>query len=168
MFFDTFTTIHSLLSLAAIATGVLAVAALFNIRLPQIFTILFLLTAVGTSATGFGFTFYGLKPSHVVGAIALVILAVTIYAGYFTALTGSWRWIYAAGIVASLYLLVFVGIAQSFAKIEVLRAAAPTQSEPPFAIAEAIGLVVFLIVGYLAARAYRPEEPELAGRSVNA
>jgi hypothetical protein len=168
MFFDTFTTIHSLLSLAALATGVLAVAALFNIRLPQIVTVLFLLTAVGTSATGFGFTFSGLKPSHVVGGIALVILAVTVYAGYFTTLTGAWRWIYAAGMVASLYLLVFVAIAQAFAKIESLRALAPTQSEPPFAIAEAIGLVLVLIIGYAAARAYRPEAAMLSGRSVNA
>uniref|UniRef100_UPI001952D2E7 hypothetical protein n=1 Tax=Klebsiella pneumoniae TaxID=573 RepID=UPI001952D2E7 len=82
---------------------------------------LFLATAVLTSATGYGFPFNGLLPSHVVGAIALVLLAVVLLARFVFRLAGSWRWIYAAGMVFSLYFLVFVAIAQAFMKIPVLR-----------------------------------------------
>jgi hypothetical protein len=156
MFVNTYTSIHSILSLIAILTGLLAVIALFNARQPSLSTMVFLATAVLTSATGFGFSFNGLLPSHVVGIIALIILAVVIFARFFAHYAGAWRWIYPAGIVASLYFLVFVAIAQAFAKIDVLKSAAPTQSEPPFAIAQAIVLVIFVILGILAARAFRP------------
>ena len=156
MFANTFTTIHSLLSLAALLTGAFAVAALFGARLPQLLTTLFLATAFGTSATGFGFPFNGVLPSHVVGAIALLILAVTLYARFSAHLAGAWRWLYSAGLVASLYLLVFVAVAQAFAKIPALKAAAPTQSEPPFAIAQLVVLVIFVVLGLAAAKAYRP------------
>lgn len=166
MFVDGFTTFHSLVSLVAIAAGVLTVTHLFGGRVSQGLTALFLLTAIATSATGFGFPFFGIRPSHVVGAIALVILAVTVFALYFKHLAGAWRWIYSAGIVASLYLLVFVGVAQSFAKISLLRDDAPTQSEPPFAIAQLIVLVLFVAIGVAAARAFRPGAASFPGGSV--
>ena len=163
MFANTYTTIHSLISLAAIAVGVLTLFGLFGARLPDLLTTLFIALAVATSATGFGFPFNGLLPSHVVGVIALVILAAAIFARYFAHYAGAWRWIYAANITASLYLLVFVGIAQAFAKIPVLQNAAPTQSEPPFAIAQIAVLVIFVILGIFAARAFHPDAEPMRG-----
>jgi hypothetical protein len=81
---------------------------------------------------------------------------VTIPARYRFALRGAWRWIYAGGAVASLWLLVFVLIAQVFAKIPALKASAPTQSEPPFAITQIAVLVVFVVIGIVAARRFHP------------
>ncbi len=156
MFFNTYTTIHSLLSLIAIFTGLLVLVDLLVARLPNIVTAVFLLTAVLTSATGFGFTFRGLLPSHIVGAIALVVLAIALVARYVGHRSGAWRWIYAATMVASVYFLVFVGIAQAFAKFGPLHALSPTQSEPPFFIVQAVVLVIFVALGFAAARVYRP------------
>jgi hypothetical protein len=56
--------------------------------------------------------------------------------------------------VLSFYLLIFVLIAQLFLKVNVLHDMAPTQSEPPFAIAQVLALIVFLILTLLAARRF--------------
>ncbi len=152
----TFTGFHTWLSLIAIATGVVVLAGMFASRMQPVWTGVFLATAVATSATGYGFPFSGVLPSHVVGAIALVILAVTLAARYAFHLARAWRWIYAAGAVASLYLLVFVAVAQAFGKVPALHILAPTQSEPPFAIAQGVVLIVFVLLGIGAARAFQP------------
>lgn len=154
----TFTGFHTWLSLIAIASGVLVLAGLFAARMLPAWTGVFLATSVATSATGYGFPFSGVLPSHVVGAIALAILAVTLVARYGFHLARAWRWIYAAGAVASLYLLVFVAVAQAFGKVPALHALAPTQSEPPFAIAQGVVLALFIVLGITAARAFHPPE----------
>lgn len=152
----TFTGVHTWLSLVAIATGLVVVIDLFRGRTAPAWTAMFLITAVLTSATGYGFPFTGLKPSHVVGAVALVVLAAALAGLYVFALNGVWRGIYAAGAVISLYLLVFVALAQAFAKVPALQALAPTQSEPPFALAQGVLLLVFIGVGIGAVRRFRP------------
>jgi len=58
--------------------------------------------------------------------------------------------------VASLYLNVLVLIVQSFQKIPSLTPLAPTQSEPPFLIAQAIALFAFVVLGTRAATRFRP------------
>lgn len=148
----TLTGIHTWLSLIAIATGVLVVAALVRGSIGSGLTAAFLTTAFLTSATGYLFPFNGVLPSHIVGAVALAVLAVAAYALYGVHLAGAWRGIYAGTAVASLYFLVFVGVAQAFAKIPALKASAPTQSEPPFAVAQGVVLLIFVVLGVLAVR----------------
>jgi fatty acid desaturase len=70
--------------------------------------------------------------------------------------SGAWRWVYAAGAVFSFYLNFFVLVAQAFAKIPALKALAPTQSEPPFAIAQGVVLIAFAVVGVMAIIRFRP------------
>ena len=53
--------------------------------------------------------------------------------------------------------LVFVGVAQLFAKVPALHAMAPTQAEPPFAIAQSVALIVFVALGILAVNRFWPE-----------
>ena len=89
-------------------------------------TALFLTTTVLTSATGFPFPRDHILPSHIVGVMSLVVLAITIFALHVRRLAGSWRWIYVAGAVLALYLNVFVLVVQSFLKIPSLKALAPT------------------------------------------
>jgi hypothetical protein len=93
----------------------------------------------------------------ITGVIALVILAVVLIAFYRFHAAQSWRWVYAAGMVASVYLLVFVGVVQAFQKIAFLNGLAPTQSELPFVIAQGTTLAFFVILGILTARRYQPE-----------
>jgi hypothetical protein len=92
----------------------------------------------------------------VVGIISLVFLAVVILAYYVFKLAGPWRWIYAAGQVVTLYFLVFVLVAQFFKKIPALTALAPTLSEPPFAVAQTVVVVIFAWLTYRAARSFDP------------
>jgi len=58
--------------------------------------------------------------------------------------------------IAALYLDWFVFVVQAFVKIPPLHALAPTGTEPPFAIAQAVVLLSFVVVGYLAVKRFRP------------
>ena len=71
-------------------------------------------------------------------------------------LAGPWRWIYIVGAVLALYLNVFVLVVQAFGKLPPLHRLAPTGSEPPFAIAQGLTLVLFIVLGTLAFRRFRP------------
>ncbi|QCI67495.1 hypothetical protein [Phreatobacter stygius] len=157
---STFTTIHTAISIIAIIAGIPVIYGLFGATVNSFWTTLFLVTAVLTSATGFGFPFNGVLPSHVVGAIALVILALVIVARYVFHGAGPWRWIYAAGMVFSLYFLVFVAIAQAFMKVPALRALAPTQSELPFALSQGLTLVIFVALSIAASKTFRPSSAD--------
>lgn len=146
---------HTWLSLIAIVTGFVVVLDLIAGRERRGWALVFLATAVATSATGFGFPFTGVLPSHIVGIVALLVLAATLLARYHFHRAGHWHWIYIVGAVISLWLLAFVAVAQAFAKVSALKALAPTQSEPPFAIAQLAVLALFLLAGFAALRGSR-------------
>jgi hypothetical protein len=46
---------------------------------------------------------------------------------------------------------------QGFLKIAPLKALAPTQSEPPFVIAQGVAFLAFIVIGYFAVRRFHPE-----------
>lgn len=148
----TFTTLHVIISLVGIATGLVALFGLLSGKVLRGWTGTFLWTTIATSVTGFMFPLTKVGPPHIVGAISLVVLAVTLLALYKHRLAGSWRWIYVAGAVTSLYLNVFVGVVQAFQKLAPFKALAPTQTEPPFLIAQVAVLVAFVALGIVAAR----------------
>ena len=152
----TFTLVHVILSLIGIFTGVVVLIGMLNANKLSGLTAVFLATTVLTSATGFLFPFDKLLPSHIVGIISLVVLAIAILALYVFRLAGSWRWIYVGSAVLSLYLNAFVAVVQAFLKIPFLNELAPTQKEPPFAIAQEVVLLAFVVLGILAARWFRP------------
>jgi hypothetical protein len=152
----TFTQFHVLLSLIGIVSGiVVALAMLAANRLP-VFTAIFLATTVATSATGFMFHFASFGPPEILGAISLVVLGIAILALYSYKLAGSWRWIYVAAAVFALYLNVFVGVVQTFQKVAFFHALAPTQTEPPFAVAQGVLLIAFIALGIAAAIKFHP------------
>jgi hypothetical protein len=88
--------------------------------------------------------------------LACVILAVALFALYKEHLAGAWRWLFVITAVASLYLNVFVLVVQSFVKVSALNALAPTQSEPPFTIAQAVVLAIFILIALIAVMKFRP------------
>jgi hypothetical protein len=154
---STFTFIHVALSLVGIVSGFVVAAGMLQSRRLDGWTLLFLTTTMATSVTGFGFAREHVLPSHVVGAISLVILLVAVFALYVFALRRSWRWIYAVSAIAALYLNVFVLIVQAFQKLPLLHALAPSQSDPPFAIAQGLALLGALALGAMAVRRFRPQ-----------
>lgn len=153
--FDPFTLVgfHTWLSLIGLITGVIVSIGLIRAQSSPLWTALFLVTAVATDATGYVLPASHILPSHIVAAISLVALALAIVSRYRFHRVGAWRWIYPITTVMALYFLVFVGIAQAFLKIPALHALAPTGSEPPFAIAQLIALVLFVLLGIATVRA---------------
>jgi hypothetical protein len=156
MLLTAFTLVHVLISLIGIATGFVVVFGMIaGKRLPG-WTSVFLWFTVLTSATGFLFPYHGFKPSYVFGIISLIVLAIAIYARNAKGFAGGWRATYVVTAVFALYLNTFVLVFQAFLKVPALHALAPTQSEPPFKIAQLCTLVLFIILGILATIKFRP------------
>ncbi len=156
MSLSAFTVVHVIISLIAIVSGIIVMFGLLGSnRMPGL-TAIFLLFTILTSATGFLFPFTKLLPSHMVGILSLVLLAIACIALYGMKLSGPWRWIYVVTAMTSLYLNVFVLVIQGFLKVDALKALAPTQTEPPFAVIQGIVLAFFVIVIIGAARRFRP------------
>jgi hypothetical protein len=151
-----FTLLHVIISLIGIASGLLVAIALCSGRTAHGWTALFLATTVATNVTGFMFHSASFGPPQIVGVISLVALAIAISALYVYHLSGPWRWIYVLTAVLSLYLNVFVAVAQAFDKIPSLHALAPTATETPFKVAQLIVLLLFVALGFQALRRYHP------------
>jgi hypothetical protein len=154
---STYTLVHVLLSLAGIVSGFVVLGGLMAAQRRDGWTAVFLATTVATSVTGFGFPFDHLLPSHVVGILSLVVLALAILARYPLRLAGAWRRVYVVCAVVALYFNVFVLVVQAFLKVAALHALAPTQAEPPFAVAQGLVLLLFVALGTLAAKRFGPD-----------
>ncbi len=155
MFLTIYTVAHVVLSLVGICSGFVVVFGLIAGRRLDGWTALFLATTVATSLTGFGFPFVHFLPSHGVGIISLLVLAVAIFARYRSHLAGAWRWIYVVGAVAALYFNVFVLVVQSFLKVPALKEVAPTQSEPPFVVTQLVVMALFVVLGIVTVIRFR-------------
>ena len=158
MSLSTFTTLHVVISLIGIVSGLVVMFGLLSGQKFNGWTALFLISTVLTSVTGLFFPFNGVTPGIVLAIISLVLLAVAIVARYARHLSGAWRWIYVVTATISLYLNVFVLVAQLFQKVTALKALAPTQSEPPFAITQLVVLAIFVLLTILAAKRFRGEQ----------
>jgi hypothetical protein len=156
MSLSTFTTLHVIISLIAIVSGIIVMFGLLRSNNMPGLTAIFLLFTILTSATGFLFPFTKLLPSHMVGILSLMLLVIAVIALYGVKLSGPWRWIYVVTAMTSLYLNIFVLLIQGFLKVDALKALAPTQTEPPFVVIQGILLAFFVIVIIGAARRFRP------------
>ena len=158
MSLSAFTTLHVIISLIGIVSGIVVMFGLLGSnRMPGL-TAIFLLFTILTSATGFLFPFEKLLPSHIVGILSLVLLAVACIALYVMKLSGAWRWVYVLTAMISLYFNVFVLAIQSFLKVPALTALAPGNppSGPVFAVVQGIVLVFFVLMIIGAWRRFRP------------
>lgn len=155
MSLQAFTLIHVLISLAGIVSGLVVMYGFLSNKRLDGWTALFLITTALTSITGFLFPFMGVTPAIKLGVISLVVLAVAIVTRY--PLHLAWRKSYVITACAALYFNVFVLVVQAFEKVPTLRAIAPTQKEPPFAIAQIAVLVAFIILTTIAVKKFRAE-----------
>jgi hypothetical protein len=153
------TFVHVLLSLIGIFSGFVVLSGLLSANRHDRSTAVFLITTVLTSVTGFLFPFHRLLPSHVLGILSLIALALAIPALYMCRLAGAWRATYVITAMISLYFNVFVLIAQLFMKVPALKALAPTQSEPPFLVTQVAVMVLFVVLTIFAVRNFRAQPP---------
>jgi hypothetical protein len=152
----TFTLIHVIISLIGIGSGLIVVFGMLGGKRMDGMTALFLVTTVLTSVTAFGFPFEHMTPGIILGILSLLVLAIAVLARYSFHMAGKWRTIYVITAVIALYFNCFVLIAQSFQKIPALHALAPKGNEPPFAIAQGLLLVLFIVLGVLAVKKFHP------------
>ena len=150
----TYLLVHVLLSLVGIFSGLVVVGGLIaGVRFSR-WVGLFLATTLLTSITGFGFPFVALLPSHIVGALSLVVLLGALAAVYWKHLEGGWRRTFVVLSVVALYLNVFVLLAQLLQKIPALAVLAPTPAAPAFAATQGLVLVLFAVLGWAAVKGY--------------
>lgn len=154
--------VHVVISLVAIGSGFVVMAGLAGNKRLDRWTAFFLVTTVLTSVTGYLFPFEKLLPSHIIGALSLVALAAAIYGRYPKRLAGIWRPVYVVNATIALYFNVFVLVVQLFRRIPPLHALAPTESEPPFAVAQLIVLIAFVALGYFALRGFKRTDSAVA------
>jgi hypothetical protein len=152
-----FTALHVVISLVGIGSGVVVLYGLTASKRLDGWTMLFLVTTIATSLTGFLFPNSHITPGIVIGILSLVVLASAIAARYGFHLTGAWRPIYVVCASLGLYFNCFVLVVQSFEKVPALRAAAPTQKEPPFVAAQLVVLAAFIMATVLAVKRFHPE-----------
>jgi hypothetical protein len=158
---STFVFVHVIISLIAIAAGFIVMSGMLGSNRMPGWTAVFLLLTILTSATGFlipPLVTEKLLPSHIIGALSLLLLAIACFALYGQKLSGAWRWVYVLTALLAQYFNVFVLVIQSFLKIGPLHALAPSvpPSEPPFAVAQGIVLVFFVIFIIGALRRFKP------------
>lgn len=151
-----FTLLHVAISLVAIVSGLLVLPRMLRSESPGWLTHVFLATTVLTSVTGFLFPTQGFTPAMAFGVLSLVLLAATLAGLYLFRLAGPWRWIYASTAVAALYLNCFVLVVQAFQKVPGIAELAPTQTEPPFQIAQGVLLVLAATIGYRTVKSFHP------------
>jgi len=152
------TAIHIIISLIAIVAGLIVMFGMLGSRPMPGLTAIFLVFTILTSITGFMFPFERLLPSHIIGILSLVLLAVACFALYGMQLEGAWRRIYVLTALLALYLNVFVLAIQGFLKIPVLHALAPGNppNGPSFAVVQGLVLLFFAVMIVRVWRRYRP------------
>ena len=160
----TYTLLHVLISLLGIASGLVLMYGFITARRLEGWTKLFLATTVLTSLTGFAFPNKHITPGIVIGVLSMIVLTVAVLARYGLRMSGPWRSMYVISSAIALYFNVFVFVVQSFEKVPVLRALAPTQKEPPFAIAQLLVLVMFVGATVVGVKRF-PREIGIAERS---
>jgi hypothetical protein len=157
-----YTAFHVLLSLIGIGTGFIVIFGLIGGRWLGRWMSTFLWTTILTSVTGFFFPFKGITRGIVLGAISLILLAVSLYALYGKKLAGGWRTSFVITAVMAEYLNFFVLIVQLFEKVPALRVLAPTRTESPFKVAQLTALILFLVLGFLATRNFKEAQLQAA------
>lgn len=148
----TFLAPHIVISLIGIVSGFLLMCNFLRSLFRSSVVWVFLVSTTLTSLTGFLLPSDRVLPSHVVGAIALLVLLPTWLAWRPYRLLGNWKRVFVVGATISQWLNVFVLVAQLFQKVPALHQFAPTGSEPPFGVVEGIVLLLFIPFAVLAWR----------------
>lgn len=146
---STFTLIHMVISLAAIGSGVVVILGMLTRRQFPGWTQIYFTASILTVVTGFSFPFDRLLRSHVLGLLSLLVVTIALFARNVFGLDGRWRAVYVVTFAASLYFNCVAAVVQLFAKIPLLKATSPTQTEPSFLFAQCAVLAIFIVLTYV-------------------
>jgi hypothetical protein len=97
-----------------------------------------------------------LTPAVITGIISSIVLAIALYAFYGKHMSGRWRATYIVTAIVALWLNSFVLVVQTFQKIGFFNRFAPTQSEPPFLVAQLALLGLIVVLAFLSVRRFKP------------
>jgi hypothetical protein len=154
-----FTALHVIISLIAIAAGLIFFSALTTGRWLGFMSGLFLDFTILTSVTGFLFPFKG-GPPFIFGVISLILLFIALVAQYVGKLQGGWRRVHLGTALVAQWLNMVVLVVQSFQKVPALHALAPTGAEP--AVLAGQGLVLLIVLFFAWKTIVRPARTALA------
>ena len=146
--------IHVAISILGIFAGYLVMFGMILNRPSDRVTALFLHSTTLTSLTGFLLPADRFLPSHAFGIISLIALGVAYAALYRNKLHGRARALFIVSAMLAQFLNVFVAIVQIFQKVPAFHVLAPTQSELPFFLAQALSLLFILWVSRIALQKY--------------
>ncbi len=152
---DTLILVHVGISLIGIFVGFIVAGGMLGGNPMPRMTWAFLWSTVATSATGFFIPARMITPAHILGVLSVIVLALAIFALHHKHLAGKWRAVYVLSALVALYFNSFVLVVQLFAKTPALKALAPNQTEPPFAITQFVLLAGFIALGIAAAKRFR-------------
>jgi hypothetical protein len=153
---QTFTFFHVALSLLGIASGlVMLLFGFLQNRVLRISILIFLVTTILTSVTGFAFPNSHVTPGIILGILSVITLAIASTAMYVGKLAGRWRTTFVISSLVSLYFNMFVLVAQSFEHVPALHSLAPTGSGPVFGVAQLILLAATIWLTVRAVKRFR-------------
>lgn len=161
----TYTLFHVVISLIGIGSGLVVMNGFLRSRRMDGITAIFLASTILTSLTGFAFPNEHITPGIVVGILSMIVLTIAIVARYGLHMRAAWRSIYVITAAIALYFNCFVLVVQLFEKVPALRALAPTQKEPPFAIAQLIVMAIFVVWTIFAVKRFHPASAEISSVS---
>jgi hypothetical protein len=153
MSLELFTRVHVLISLIAIAAGMLVLLGFLTKRRFPILTAVYFITTALTDITGFMFPFKGMTPGIVIGIVSLLTLLMAAVGLYGKHLSGGWRAIYVILASLALWLNVFVLFAQLFQKVPELV----NLGKPAFGLTEGLIFILFIAVTFRAVKRFHPE-----------
>jgi hypothetical protein len=153
-----FVAFHTAITLVAIVSGLLMLAAMLRNGRADGMTLTFLVFSVATAVTGFMIQTHPATPAVSLGMILSVLLVFALAARYVFAMRGAWRWIYIIAATIALWSNCFVLVVQTFQKVPALHAIAPgiPPTGPLFNAVQGIVLIGFVVAGYVSLRRFRP------------
>lgn len=151
-----YTIVHVVMSLVGIGSGIFVMVGFLTSQRLDRSTSFFLATTTLTSVTGFGFPAEHITPAHIVGILSLSVLGLAVYARSVRHLQGNWRGLFIISSSIAFYLNAFVLVVQLYLKVPVLKAIAPSQTEPAFVISQSILIVGFIILALLSLKRFHP------------
>lgn len=158
MSLSAYTTVHVVLSLMGIASGVLVLLRPSASPKAWSLTSLFLATTFAASITGLlyllAFPRFGM--GHGIGIGSLIAFVPTLLALYRHRLSGPWRRVYVGGGTTLLYLNAFIGVTQAFGKIDFLRTLPATTLGSPLLLAHLLLAAICLWLGMHALTRLQP------------
>jgi hypothetical protein len=158
------TFIHIACSLIAIGAGGKVLFGLLAGKLVEKWTVIFFRCSLAASVAGLLFSFHHLSFTQWLAMVSVYVSGAAILGWRKFHLVGIWRSICAFSTTIVLCLNILLLTTQAFEHIPVLKALAPTLSEPTFLASQLLESTFFVVLGVVAVRRFRDSRVDSFGR----